>query len=89
VPELHSVTDIRRDNMAYRLSPNHRVLTGGVAVLRRPFLLGEGYSLADTHLSTYVAWIGLMGVGLDGLPHAAAWHARCTARPAIARLAPG
>jgi glutathione S-transferase len=84
-PELREgrSASVARDNVLACL----RVLDAAVA--DRPFLLGEGYSLADTHLSTYVAWIGLMGVGLDGLPHAAAWHARCTARPAIARLAPG
>jgi glutathione S-transferase len=50
----------------------------------REFLL-DRYSLADTHLQTFVGWLELMGIDLSPYPHITAWLARCVARPALAK----
>jgi len=49
------------------------------------FLLG-GYSLVDTHVSSIVGWLGMMGMGTEPYPAIAAWMGRCWSRPALARL---
>ncbi len=48
------------------------------------FLLGD-YSLADTHMQTFVGWLGMMGTDYSGYPGIAEWLGRCTARPALVR----
>jgi glutathione S-transferase len=51
----------------------------------RQFLVGD-YTLADTHLNSYVDW--LRHLKLDFTPYARlnAWGQRCTARPAYAKI---
>ncbi len=49
------------------------------------FLLGD-YSLADTHMQTFVGWLGMMGTDYSGYPGIAGWLGRCSARPALAAL---
>jgi glutathione S-transferase len=51
----------------------------------RQFLVGD-YTLADTHLNSYVDW--LRQLKLDFTPYARlnAWGQRCTARPAYAKI---
>lgn len=59
-----------------------QVLEGG---LGQSFLLG-GYSLVDTHVSSIVGWLGMMGIGTEPYPAIAAWMGRCWSRPALARM---
>jgi len=59
-----------------------RVLDG--ALEGRPFLTGE-YTLADTHLNSFVDWLRHMKIDMTGLAHLAAWSKRCSERPAYAR----
>ncbi len=51
----------------------------------KPFLVGD-YTLADTHVNSFVDWLGYMKFDLT--PHARilAWRQRCSARPAYARV---
>ena len=62
------------------------VLEGGLG--GQDFLLG-GYSLVDTHVSSIVGWLGMMGVGTEPYPAVAAWMGRCWSRPALARMMGG
>ena len=59
-----------------------QVLEGG---LGQSFLLG-GYSLVDTHVSSIVGWLGMMGMGTEPYPAVAAWMGRCWSRPALAQM---
>jgi len=48
----------------------------------RPFIAGEGITLADLMLYSFVEFGGLVGQGLDPvLQHLAAWHQRMAGRP--------
>ncbi len=55
------------------------------ALAGKDFLLGD-YSLADTHMQTFVGWLGMLGTDYSGYPGIAAWLDRCGARPALAAL---
>ncbi|KAL9609006.1 MAG: hypothetical protein Q9167_006192 [Letrouitia subvulpina] len=52
----------------------------------REYLLGEKYSLADTHIWCFVEWLGIMGVGLDEFQEVKAWVERVRKRPALKDL---
>jgi glutathione S-transferase len=48
----------------------------------RPFLVGDGYSMADICALTTIDFAGFTGLALpDGVDHLAAWHARVSSRP--------
>ena len=53
----------------------------------RPFLLGDDYTLADTHLHSVVHWVRMVGADLKPLPNVSAWVKRCDERPALKKLA--
>jgi glutathione S-transferase len=65
-------------DIAARLS----VLDGALA--DRHFLVGD-YTLADTHVNSYVDWLRHMKIDMAGLNHLSAWSKRCSERPAYAR----
>ncbi|GAM82986.1 hypothetical protein ANO11243_009720 [Dothideomycetidae sp. 11243] len=49
------------------------------------FLAGEAYSLADTHVWTFVGYVSdVMGIDLNGHPNLKAWQRRVEERPALA-----
>jgi glutathione S-transferase len=50
----------------------------------KPFLTGE-YTLADTHVNSFVDWLRHMKIDMTGLAHVNAWTKRCSERPAHAR----
>ena len=52
----------------------------------REYLLGEKYSLADTHVWCFVEWLGMMGVGLEYFLGVKAWVGRVGMRPALKDL---
>jgi glutathione S-transferase len=56
------------------------------ALSSRQFLVGT-YTLADTHLNSFVGWLRQMQMDLSPYGHLNAWSERCTARPACARIA--
>lgn len=63
------------------------VLDGALA--GKAYLLGDRYSLADAHLSSYLGYVGMVGFDLKAYPAIHAWHTRCGERPAARRAAEG
>jgi glutathione S-transferase len=59
-----------------------RVLNG--ALEGKEYLAGE-FSLADSHVSSFIDWLRHMKIDMSGLGHIEAWSKRCTARPAHAK----
>ena len=49
----------------------------------QPWLLGQGYSVADAHLFAVVHAAHRLQVGIADLAHLTAWNARMRARPAV------
>lgn len=49
----------------------------------REYLLGQNYSLADTHVFSFVRWSTMMKVDLGPFAHIQAWFAKVEARPAL------
>jgi glutathione S-transferase len=49
----------------------------------RPYLLGEGFSIADAYLFVIVGWSQHVGVDLSPHPQVQAFHARVSQRPAV------
>jgi glutathione S-transferase len=50
----------------------------------KEYLVGNSFTLADLHLSSWMEYVRMMGFDLAGYPKIGAWTARCTARPACA-----
>lgn len=55
------------------------------ALTDRQYLLA-GYSLADTHVNSFVDWLRYMKMDFSDYPRVDAWSGRCAARPAYARV---
>jgi len=55
------------------------------ALAGRQYLLG-GYTLADTHVNSFVDWLRYMKVDLSDYANLNAWSQRCAARPAYGRV---
>ncbi len=55
------------------------------AVTERKYLLGDSFTLADLHLTSWMSYLPMMGVDLSPYPAIAPWVTRCTERPACAR----
>ncbi len=55
------------------------------ALQGHPFILSD-YTLADTHLWTFVGWIASMGFDLSAYKNVADWVRRCGKRPALAKM---
>jgi glutathione S-transferase len=53
------------------------------ALQDRPFLVGEGFTVADAYLFVVGRWAGPSGLDLGGLPHLAGHFARVGERPAV------
>lgn len=60
-----------------------RILDGALA--DRQFLCGD-YTLADTHLNSFVDWIKMMEMDISPFKHLTAWSERCCARPAYVKV---
>ena len=54
----------------------------------KQFLAGD-YSLADTHVNSFVDWLRHMKMDLAAYKHLNAWSQRCCARPAYAKVMAG
>lgn len=60
------------------------VLDGALA--GRDYLLGSTFTVADLNVASVVGWAPMAGIDLSVAPRAQAWLARCTERPAMARV---
>jgi glutathione S-transferase len=49
----------------------------------RPYLMGDGFTVADAYLFTLLGWSRLTQIDLSGWPVLVAYHARVSARPAV------
>ncbi|MCJ1429637.1 hypothetical protein MMC29_007552 [Sticta canariensis] len=49
----------------------------------KEYLLGQNYSLADTHVFSFVRWTTMLKVDLSPYAHIKAWFAKVEARPAL------
>jgi glutathione S-transferase len=56
------------------------------ALAGKSWILGAGdsYSLVDTHLASWMAYVQMTGIDLKAWANIAAWYARATARPGFA-----
>jgi len=73
----------KADDAAERFEKPLAVLDGALA--GRPYLLGSDFTIADLNVASVLAIAALAHLDLAPAPNAAAWLARCTARPALAR----
>lgn len=48
-----------------------------------PYLMGDGYTVADAYLFTMLGWCGLTGIDLKKWPVLTAYRERVAARPAV------
>lgn len=55
------------------------------ALADRQFLVGD-YTLADTHLNSFVDWLRHMKTDFTAYKHVNAWGERCAARPAYKKV---
>lgn len=51
----------------------------------KEFLCGS-YTIADTHVNSFIDWLRMMHVDLSSYKRLEAWGKRCSARPAYARV---
>ncbi|KAL9613568.1 MAG: hypothetical protein Q9167_001901 [Letrouitia subvulpina] len=61
-----------------------QVLDG--ALKGKEFLLGDQYTLADTHMWSFVLWLTMMKVGLEEYVEVGGWMKRVGGRPAVQGL---
>ncbi len=74
-----ATADYNRGQYLWMLEVLDRRLAG------RPYLLGDGFSLADIPAAAVLMFGTMLGVGLDGRAHVEAWLGRCRERPALAK----
>lgn len=60
-----------------------------VALDGRSYLLGDGVTLVDFHLVSFLQWAAFCGVKLAPFPRVSAWVERCSERPASLALMAG
>jgi glutathione S-transferase len=73
----------KADEAAERFKKPLAVLDGALA--GRQFLAGSDFTIADLNVASVLSIAPMAGLDLSQAPNAAAWLARCTARPALAR----
>jgi glutathione S-transferase len=52
----------------------------------KTYLIGNDFTVADLNVASVLSWALLGGLDLSPAANAAAWMARCTARPAYAKV---
>ena len=55
------------------------------ALAGRDYLLGSQFTVADLNVASVMGWAPMAKLDLSPAPNAAAWLARCSSRPALAR----
>ena len=73
----------KAEDAAERFKKPLGVLDGTLA--DREYLLGSAFTVADLNVASVLSWASLAKLDLSPAPRAAAWLARCTGRPALAR----
>lgn len=68
---------IVKDNLARR----YDYLSAALA--KKPFLMGETFTVADGYLFTLLNWTKFLGIDLGKWPTLASYYARVAARPAV------
>jgi glutathione S-transferase len=68
------------DDAERQLQQPLKVLDG--AVSKTPYLLGEGFTVADLNLAGILSWARPARIDLSGVPKMADWFKRCADRPA-------
>ena len=53
------------------------------ALKGKNYLLGDAYSLVDTHVHSFIRWVTMIGVNLEGQDHVKGWFERVGSRPAL------
>jgi glutathione S-transferase len=71
------------DEAAERFKKPLSVLDG--ALVDRKYLVGRDFTIADLNVASVLAIAPMAGLDVSPAPNAAAWLARCTERPALAR----
>jgi glutathione S-transferase len=74
----------KADEAAERFKKPLGVLDGALA--GRAHLLGDAFTVADLNVASVTCWGPMAGLDLGSARNAQAWLARCTARPAFARV---
>lgn len=75
--DFHS-QETEKEAIKAEIAKRLAVLNG--ALEGKDYLLGN-YGIVDTHVSSFVAWVTMHGVGLSEVPNVQAWHARIQERP--------
>ncbi len=73
----------KAEDAARRFAKPLAVLDG--ALVGRRWLAGDAFTIADLNVASVLAIAPMAALDLAPAPQAAAWLARCTARPALAR----
>ncbi len=69
--------EIARQTLAAKFATLDRHLDG------KPYLTGEGFTVADAYAFVVVGWASRIGIALDPWPNLDAFMARVAARPAV------
>jgi glutathione S-transferase len=72
------------DKAVSELNEKVRILDN--SLYDQDYILGDWYSIVDTHLWATVRWLTYMGLDLAAFPSLAAWKKKIEQRPAIQRL---
>jgi glutathione S-transferase len=59
------------------------------ALTGKEYLVGNQFTIVDAHLTSLVGYLGMIGFDLSKYPAITAWHKKCGARPAAARVMAG
>lgn len=55
-------------------------------LIGKKYLLGDDYTLTDTHVNSYLDWLRHMKVDFAPFSHLNAWSKRCSDRPAYSKV---
>lgn len=65
------------------------ILDAELAKSKRPYLLGDTFTLADLHVAAWTGWLGMIGFDLGKFPAVEAFTKRCSSRPAFGKIMSG
>lgn len=65
------------------------ILDAELAKSKRPYLLGDTFTLADLHVAAWTGWLGMIGFDLGKFPALEAFTKRCSSRPAFGKIMSG
>lgn len=65
------------------------ILDAELAKSKRPYLLGDTFTLADLHVAAWTGWLGMIGFDLGKFFALEAFTKRCSSRPAFGKIMSG